>query len=92
MMKMRDVIIIADDDDDEVRTMRQQQCVLRNSSSGLSIYSSLLISAMSCKVRAGYRWSWLSFCSQPNLHMAEKGFKKLHEFFTITYLVTGEDV
>ncbi len=31
-----------------------------------------------------YIQSWLSFCSQPNLHSAEQDLQNLHEFFTIT--------
>ncbi len=32
-----------------------------------------------------YPWSWLSFCSQANLHTPEQGFQNLHEFFTIIF-------
>ncbi len=65
------------------RTMRQEHCVLRNSSSGLSIYSSPLISTMRCGgdidcQHDTYRWSWLSFRSQLNLHTAEQGLQNLH--------------
>jgi hypothetical protein len=72
--------------------MWQQHCVLRNSSSGLSIYSSPLISAE--RLGGGqdidgqcntYRQSWLSFSTQPNLHNAEQVLGSLHEFCTIIF-------
>ncbi len=30
-----------------------------------------------------YRWSWLSFCSQPNLHTAEQGLRNPNKTYTI---------
>ncbi len=60
-MKKGDSVVDAADDDDKVRTNAAQNCVTAtlctgNSSSGLSIYSSPLLSAERCG-GAGYRWS-----------------------------------
>jgi hypothetical protein len=82
MLKKGDVA-----DDDEVRTSASQNhatqdCGLRNSSSGFSIYSSPLISAERCGVMGGQktdsqwdtnRGSQLGFGSQPDLHTGEWG-------------------
>jgi hypothetical protein len=63
------------------RTMWQQHCKLRNSSSGLTVYSSSLILAEGCGVGRKdlvnkiYGQSQLSFSSQPNLHTVKKGLQ-----------------
>ncbi len=71
------------------RTVRQQHWVLRKSSSGLSLFSFPLISAVLWgggqgidSQRFTYRQSWLSFHSHLNLHTAEQGLGKLHNYFT----------
>ncbi len=80
MMKKGDVIVDADDDYDlrnsALQNRGQQHWLLRNSSScqlrgvvGQDIDSQ-------CDI---YRRSWLSYCSQPNLHTAEQGLRDLHE-------------
>jgi hypothetical protein len=71
------------------RTVQQQPCVLRNSSSVLSICSSPLISAVSCGGQDiynqfdTYRQPWLSFHSQLYFHAAEQGLQNLHRFIQL---------
>jgi hypothetical protein len=83
MMKKGDVIIVADDDDDEVRTASQNRLTATLCTEQLflrTFYSSPLISPEMCggqdiDVQCDtYRWSWLSFRSQLNLHTPEQGF------------------
>jgi hypothetical protein len=99
MLKKGDVA--DDDDDNEVRTSASQNhatqdCGLRNSSSGFSIYSSLLISAERCGVMGGQKetvngtqiegHSWDSAPSWTS--MLGNG---VYETYVHNHFVTGED-
>ncbi len=82
----RDVINDVDDDDEvnqSITNLFDSNTVLRNSSSGLSIYISPLISGERCEEgrkqsqRETFRQSLLSLSSQLILHTVEQGTELL---------------
>jgi hypothetical protein len=80
------------------RTVGQQHWVLRNSSSGLSIYSSPLISSERCGggeqeingQHGTYRGSLLGFNFQPNLQITEQVWQNLYISFWLGKMSTAK--
>jgi hypothetical protein len=84
-------VIVGADDDDEMRNNTSQNCATATLNWGILPHDSIYIctvalSHISREVwgrqdidgqHDTYRQSWLSFCSQPNLHTAEQCFRNL---------------